>query len=139
MGGIQNVWPPVAEAAAAVVIPAAPFCGVKFFAVRVWLCHRIHPLLPVDARGEWFARVGGGAVAPAMPAARAVHVGGDASDVFDDTGFAPCFELKIVGAGVSLIAHLSDEVRVLSCHAHESLSLAEGVGEWLFDIHVLAE
>ena len=73
-----------------------------------------------------------------MPTALAIHVRGDSSDVLDESGFGPSFELKIVSPGMSLISHLGDELRVSGCHLDQPFTLAKGVSQRFFHIDMLA-
>lgn len=138
MAGVEDVWPPVAEAPAAIVIPTAPISRMELVAVGVLVGDTIQPLIPVYINWEWLLRVGRGLGTPAVSAARFVHVGGDASDVFDDAGFAPCLKLEIVGTGMPLVAHLRGDTAACG-EVHHALALAKGVGEWFFAVDVLAE
>ncbi len=73
-----------------------------------------------------------------MPTSLLIHVRGDPSDVLDDTRLTPGFELEIVRAGVSLVAHLCGDAAT-SREVHHALALPEGVGEGLFTVNVFAE
>lgn len=63
---------------------------------------------------------------------------GYVGDVVHYTGLHEGLELEIVLSGMSLIAHLGDDVRVLECGVDQQLVLKECAAHRLFAIHVHA-
>ena len=138
MARVEDMWSPVAETAATIRIPTAPIAWVQLVTVGSYLRNRIDPLFPIQAIGEWFVGIGCGRRAPTMPTALAVHVRGDAGDVFDYARFTPCFKLEVVRTGMALVAHLRGDPAARREVDH-ALALAKGMGERFFAVDVLAQ
>ena len=112
VGGIDGVAPDVAQATAAEVPPWAPGCGMEFLAELDLLFNRSEPDVPVHAFGERLSgRERGARYTLESPAGLgAIGPGDDFTDFADQTGFIPFLDQSGSFEGVSLVAHLGDEV-----------------------------
>ena len=129
---VHRVRAPVAEAAVAEVVPAAPLALHVVLRVVVE-ARRAEPGVPVKTLRQLLAlREGGDLAVPLVPAARIVHVRDEARELRDveDARLDVVLELVVVVARVSLVAHLGDDA-VLALRRHQQLALLEGVGEGL--------
>ena len=135
MSRVQDVRPPVAEGAVAVVEPPAPGQRVQFRAVGAHGPCGV-PEIPVEAGRHRLA--GGEAIhGPAVPSALAVHEHDDLRHVGDDAGLGPGFELEVVVPRMALVAHLGDQARA-GRHGDEAFDFAKRLRERLLDVDVLA-
>ncbi len=73
---------------------------------------------------------------PTVPTAGVIHMSGDSCHIFNDTGFFPCFELKIIGFRVSLITHLGNHPWILLSCFHYQLRLKESAAQRFLHINV---
>ena len=108
---VHRVRAPVAEAAIAEVVPAAPLALHVVLRVVVE-ARRAEPGVPVKPLRHLLAlREGGDLSVPLVPAARVVHVRDEARELRDveDARLDVVLELVVVVARVSLVAHLGDE------------------------------
>ena len=65
-------------------------------------------------------------------------MGSNGRHIFDDTCFLPGFELKIVGFGVSLIAHLCNHVFMPGGSVHQQFRLIKRTCKRFFDVYMFS-
>ena len=73
-----------------------------------------------------------------MPATRIIHVSSNSCHILDDPCIHPSFKLEVVCFRVSLISHLSSQVRTFKGSLHQQFRLIESTGQRFFHIHVFA-
>ena len=139
VGGVDEVCTPIAKGAHTKVVPAAPLAVDIVVVIIVQLCYAM-PGIPVEGSGYVFFS---GEVfdigIPVMPAAGAVHVGGNGGNIFDDARFFPGFELEVVGFRVTLVTHLCYQFRVFLSGFHHQLHFVKSAGHGFFYKHVFAQ
>ncbi|MNY35819.1 hypothetical protein D3C86_1702530 [compost metagenome] len=117
---IQDMCPPISQSPHPKIKPTTPLSVNKVFIII--MTQSLHlPHIPIQRRRNafWIWKTFDISI-PSMPTSCKIHMCIYACHVFDDTGFLPAFELKIVGFRMSLIAHLSNYfIKFLSLLHHK--------------------
>ena len=73
-----------------------------------------------------------------MPTTIIVHMSNYRGNIFDDACFLPCFELEIVGFGMSLITYLSGNLWMTLGHLNQQLTFLESPNQGFLTINMLS-